>query len=59
MGWVKEARAIKQQKYGNYCQICRELNIEPKSYTSFEVRDLEKFKITLKEYGRGKNGDGI
>lgn len=42
MGWIKEAKEITQQMYGGYCNMCRELGIEPVRY--------DVFKDSTKEY---------
>lgn len=47
MGWIKDAREIKQQKYGYYCELCRKLNLTPVPYHSFTFDLLDKLKLKL------------
>lgn len=40
---------IKQRYYGNYCNMCRELDIEIVSYFSFKLKDYKKIKQLFKQ----------
>lgn len=44
MGWIAEARAIKQQKYGVYCVLCSQKGIGPVPYHSFTLEHLTNIK---------------
>ena len=41
MGWIKEAKIVTQKMYGGYCNMCRELGIEPIPYNSFKDDPME------------------
>jgi hypothetical protein len=48
MGWLKEAKELKQMKYGHYCSMCRKLKIEPIPYHSFDINLIKELKDKLK-----------
>ena len=39
--YFKEARIVNQKMYGGYCNMCRELHIEPKTYEYFKDNPSE------------------
>jgi hypothetical protein len=46
MGWMKEAKEITQSMYGGYCNMCKELSIEPIPYHSFNKDEYNKVRET-------------
>ena len=42
--YTREARYETQKYYGGYCNMCRELNIEPVPYHSFNMVEYERVK---------------
>lgn len=49
MNAFKEYRDYKQSRYGNYCSLCREMNMEIKSYDKFTIEDIKVLKMLRKE----------
>ncbi len=39
--YFTEAKIVNQKMYGGYCNMCRELGIEPKTYDSFKNDPME------------------
>lgn len=37
MGYISEAKDIKQKRYGAYINHCKALNMEPVSYSEFTI----------------------
>lgn len=52
MGWKQEAREVTQNSYGAYCNICRELKIEPAAYYNFTFELFDEVKKIRKERKR-------
>jgi hypothetical protein len=51
MGWVSEAKEVTQNMYGGYCNMCRELGIEPLPYHNFnpiEYNNVRETYLTFK-----------
>lgn len=47
--YYTEYRRYKQACYGGYCNLCRELGVETKSYDKFEIEDVKQLKKLKKE----------
>lgn len=49
MNYTKEAREVKQQYYGGYCEMCRNINMEILPYHAFTFEIYNELKKFLKE----------
>lgn len=49
MSWKSEAKMVMQKKYGGYCTMCRQLNINPISFHSFTLNEYDRVKTMLKD----------
>lgn len=49
MNWKAEDKIVTQEKYGHYCNICREIKIEPVAYHKFDVKLFDEVKKIRKE----------
>ena len=44
MTWKSEAKAVTQQYYSNYCNMCKQLNIKPVLYCNFTMEIYNETK---------------
>jgi hypothetical protein len=52
MGWIKEAKEVTQSMYGGYCNMCRELGIEPIPYHHFDTKEYNNVRETYLTFKR-------
>ena len=46
MGWLTETKELTRAMYGGYCNMCRELGIEPVPYHSFNTKEYNNVRET-------------
>jgi hypothetical protein len=49
MGYIQEAKEATQSIYGHYCELCRELKLEIKTYHKFTILDYNRVKELKKK----------